>query len=154
MVHDGETVFEADDIVVFHVENANPDGSFNANTVITGVTVYDNASDYYNDIPLYSYSGSADIDLGRNNMGDTYLEFDASGLTSTDPGAPTLDELALFPGVDIFGIMANTTGPFHISTTQDVDLNGDGIITPDEQGDGIFQLISTPWYRSALPAAR
>ena len=138
MVHDGDQVFEADDIVVFHVENANPDGSFNENTIITGVTVYDNAYDYYHDIPLYTYSGTAEIDLGRNNMGDNYLEFDATPLTSTDPDAPVLDAVALFPGVDIFTVMETTNGPYEILTTQDIDLDGDGVISPDEEGDGIF----------------
>ena len=138
MVHDGEEVFEADDIVVFHVEDANADGSFNADTIITGVTVYDNAYDYYHDIPLYTYSGTAETDLGRNNMGDSYLEFDATPLTSTDPGAPVLDALALFPGVDIFTVMETTNGPYEIPTTQDIDLDGDGVISPDEEGDGVF----------------
>ena len=138
MIHDGEAVFEDNDIVVFLVENANPDGTLNGDSVITGVIVYDNASDYYNDIPLYTYSGSADIDIGRNNMGDRYLEFDASGLTSTDPDAPLLDELALVPGVDILDVLASQTGPYEVPTHEDLDLNGDGIISEDEVADGFF----------------
>ncbi|WP_137702974.1 Hint domain-containing protein [Marimonas lutisalis] len=140
MVHDGEAVFEADDIVMFQVEGANPDGSLNENSVIVGIIVYDNASDYYNETPKYTYSASpgAPIDTGRNNMGDRYLEFDASSLTSTDPGAPTLDEMALFGGVDILAALNSGPGPYEIPTNEDIDYNGDGIITPDEQGDGVF----------------
>ena len=34
MIHEGTAVFEADDIVVFHVIGANADGSLNENSVI------------------------------------------------------------------------------------------------------------------------
>ncbi len=138
MIHNGTAVFGANDIVVFHVENANPDGSLNANSVITGVTVYANATDYYLDQPLYTYSGSADIDTGRNNMGDRYLEFDASGLTSSDSGAPVLGDMAVVAGVDILGALAAQNGPLRVSTNEDIDLNGDGIITGSENSDGLF----------------
>ena len=138
MIHNGSAVFEADDIVVFLVSNANADGSLNANSVVTGVIVYDNASDYLNDTPLYTYSGSADIDTGRNNMGDRYLEFDASGLTSGDSGAPVLGELTMVAGVNILEELAGSSGPFEISTHEDIDLDGDGIITGSEAGDGFF----------------
>ncbi|MDQ2091680.1 Hint domain-containing protein [Marimonas arenosa] len=138
MIHDGEAVFEADDIVVFQVTNANPDGSLNDNSVITGIIVYDNASDYYNDIPLYTYSGTADIDTGRNNMGDRYLEFDASGLTSSDAGAPVLDEVALVAGVNILEALASQNGPYEVPTNEDIDLDGDGSISGSEVSDGLF----------------
>jgi len=142
MIHSGTSVFENDDIVVFEVTGANPDGSLNDNSVIVGVTVYDNAGDYYYDTALYEYTappgGGADIDVGRQSMGDRYLEFDASTLTSSDSSAPVLDELVLVAGVDILGTLASTTGPLKIYTDEDIDLNGDGIITPDEIGDGTF----------------
>lgn len=138
MVHDGEAVFEADDIIVFTVENVTVDGVLTDDSVITGITVYDDASQYYFDNPLYTYSGSADIDFGRNSMGDRYLEFDASGLISTDADAPVLDELAVVAGVDILSVLANTTGPLVVPTDEDIDINGDGIITPDEEGDASF----------------
>jgi hypothetical protein len=138
MIHDGEAVFEDNNIVVFQVTNANADGSLNANSIVTGVVVYENATDYYNDIALYTYTGSADIDTGRNNMGDRYLEFDASGLTSTDSGAPVLDELALVAGVNILDILASQNGPFEISTNENIDLDGDGNITGGEVADGVF----------------
>lgn len=138
MIHDGTAVFEADDIVVYLVTNANPDGSLNDNSVITGIIVYDNATDYFNDTPLYTYTGTADIDTGRNNMGDRYLEFDATGLTSPDVGAPVLGDMALVAGVNILDTLASTNGPFEIPTNEDIDLNGDGIITGSEASDGLF----------------
>ncbi|MDU8927166.1 Hint domain-containing protein [Alisedimentitalea sp. MJ-SS2] len=138
MIHDGEAVFEEDDIVVIHVTNVDPDGTLNDNSVVTSIVIYDNASDYYNDIPLYTYTGTADIDAGRNNMGDRYLEFDASGLTSTDSGAPVLDELAMVAGVNILDALASQNGPFEVPTNEDIDLDGDGIISPEEQADGSF----------------
>ncbi|MGJ8616741.1 MAG: Hint domain-containing protein [Sulfitobacter sp.] len=138
MIHGGDAVFEADDIIVFTVINVTVDGVLTGQSIITGVTVYDNATDYYYETALYTYSGNADIDLGRNNMGDRYLEFDASGLISTDPGAPVLDDLAVVAGVDILGTLATTNGPLRIATNEDIDINGDGIISANEQADGTF----------------
>ncbi|UYV38542.1 Hint domain-containing protein [Rhodobacteraceae bacterium D3-12] len=89
-------------------------------------------------MPLYSYSGSADIDTGRNNMGDRYLEFDASGLTSSDSGAPVLDELALVAGIDVLAAINAENGPYRVPTNEDIDLDGDGQITGSENSDGLF----------------
>ena len=140
MIHDGTSVFEDDDIIVFLVENANPDGSLNEDSVIVGVVVYDNASDYYYDIPQYTYDADPDaaIDVGRNNMGDRYLEFNASSLTSTDPDAPVLGELTIVAGVDILGSLEGNNGPYEVPTNEDIDLNGDGIISENEQSDSFF----------------
>lgn len=137
-IHNGTAVFEADDIIVYTVSNVTVDGVLTDDSFITGITVYNNASDYYYDTPLYTYSGNANIDFGRNTMGDRYLEFDAQGLTSTDPNAPVLGEMAVVAGVDILGTLASTNGPLRIPTTEDIDLNADGIISPDETGDGSF----------------
>ena len=138
MVHDGDAVFDGDDIIVFTVTNVTVDGVLTGDSVITGITVYDNATNYYFDTPKFEYAGTADIDTGRNNMGDRYIEFDGSGLTSTDPGAPTLGDLAVVAGVDILGTLASTNGPLVIPTNEDIDLDGDGIISPDEEADGSF----------------
>jgi len=142
MVHDGSAVFESDDIVVFLVEGATVDGVLTDTSVIVGMIVYDNASDYLNDIPTYTYTappgGGADISTGRKNMGERYLEFDASSLTSSDADAPVLGDMAVVAGVDILGTLASGTGPIVVPTTEDIDLNGDGIISPDEVGDGNF----------------
>lgn len=142
LIHNGTAVFDGDDIIVFHVEGATVDGVLTDNSVIVGVTVYDRASDYFNDIPKYEYTappgGGADIDVGRNTMGDRYLEFDASSLTSTDPDAPALGQLAVVSGIDILGTLDTTNGPFVVPTNEDIDLDGDGIITGDEIADGSF----------------
>ncbi len=143
LIHNGSAVFEANDIIVFHVEGANPDGSLNANSVITGVTVYDNATDYYYDTPLYTYAGpapgqGADLGTGRNNMGDRYLQFDAGPLTSSDPAAPVLSDMTVLAGVDILTTLATQSGPIKIDTVEDLDLDGDGSIDGVEVGDGTF----------------
>ena len=142
MIHDGTAVFEANDIVVFLVEGATEDGVLTDDSIVVGVIVYDNASDYFNDIPKYNYdapAGSgAEIDFGRNTMGDRYLEFDASSLTSTDPGAPVLGDMALVAGVDILGTLESTNGPLVIPTNENIDLDGDGVISPEEEADGAF----------------
>ena len=138
MLKSGTSIFEDNDIVVFVVENAGVDGTLSDASEITQIIVYDNASDYYNDAPKYTYSGIADVEDGRRHMGDRYLEFEADGLTSSDPGAPTLGTLTAIAGVNIQAALASQTGPLRIDTNEDIDLNGDGIISPDEQGDGIF----------------
>ncbi len=142
MIHDGSAVFEYDDIVVYDVTGADENGVLNGDSVIVGITVYDNASDYYNGVTKYEYTAppgdGADIDFGRNTMGDRYLEFDASSLTSTDPSAPILGEMVVVAGVDILGVLASTNGPFKVPTNEDIDLNGDGIISGDELSDGSF----------------
>ncbi|MDT8326860.1 MAG: Hint domain-containing protein [Roseovarius sp.] len=142
MIHNGTAVFDGDDIIVFHVEGATVDGVLTDDSVIVGVTVYDRAFDYFNDIPKYEYTalpgGGADIDVGRNTMGDRYLEFDASSLTSTDPDAPVLGQLAVVSGIDILGTLNTTSGPFVVPTIENIDLDGDGIISGGEISDGRF----------------
>ncbi|WP_135503753.1 Hint domain-containing protein [Roseovarius aestuariivivens] len=142
MIHDGTAVFENDDVVVMVVENVTVDGVLTDQSVVTKIIVYENAGDYFNDVPKYTYDaapgGGGDIETGRNTMGDRYLEFDASTLTSTDAGAPILGDLAMVAGVDILGTLASQNGPFEVPTNEDIDLNGDGIISGDEIADGAF----------------
>ncbi|WP_238368043.1 Hint domain-containing protein [Mesobacterium pallidum] len=138
MIHDGTEVWDDDDIIMLTVTGANPDGTLSADAVITGITVYEHATDYFNDVPKFTYTGSADLDVGRNHMGDRYLDFDASGLTSSDPGAPVLEELVAVAGVDILDTLANQNGPLEISTNEDIDFDGDGVISGLEAADGLF----------------
>lgn len=142
MIHDGTAIFEADDIIVFEVTGATADGVLNDGSLIVRIIVYDNAVDYYNNVPKYIYDAppgdEAEIDEGRNNMGDRYLEFDAETLVSSDPGAPVLGEIALVAGVDIFTLLATTNGPYEVPTNEHIDVNGDGVISPDEEGDAAF----------------
>lgn len=138
MLHNATQLFEDNDIIVFVAENVTEDGVLTDDSVITAILVYDNASDYYNDVAKYSYSGIADVDMGRRTMGDRYLEFEADGLTSSDPGAPALGTIAAIAGVDILGTLATQNGPLEVPTNEDIDLNGDGIISGDEVADGAF----------------
>lgn len=143
MLHSATALFEDNDIVVFVAENVTVDGVLTDDTVITSIIVYDNASDYYNDVAKYTYTGSADVDVGRRTMGDRYLEIDASGLTSSDPGAPTLNTVAAIAGVNILETLASQNGPLEIPTNEDIDLDGDGIISGDEIGDGALSSSIT-----------
>ena len=138
MLHSATALFEDNDIIVYVVDNATADGVLTEASVVTSIIVYDNASDYYNDTAKYTYTGSADVDFGRRTMGDRYLEIDASGLTSTDAGAPILGDVAAIAGVNILETLATQNGPLRVDTNEDLDLNGDGIITPDEEADAAF----------------
>ncbi|MDU8911951.1 Hint domain-containing protein [Aestuariicoccus sp. MJ-SS9] len=149
-IHDGEAVFESDDIVALLVENVTVDGVLTDESVIVGIVVYDNASDYYNDVPkyTYSYTGSGDgaeIPDGRSGMGDTYLRFDAGELTSTDAGAPVLQELAMVAGVDLVGQVEAGVNPIDVDTYTDVDYNRDGTIDGTEAADGAFSSELNDW---------
>lgn len=138
MLHDATALFEDNDIVVFVAENVTVDGVLTDDTEITSIIVYNNAFDYYNDIAKFTYTGTADVDVGRRTMGDRYLEIDASGLTSSDPGAPVLGTISAIAGVNILETLATQNGPLEVPTSEDIDLDGDGIIDGDEAGDGAF----------------
>lgn len=138
MLHSASALFEDNDIIVFIAENSTADGVLTDDSTITQILVYENAADYYNDVAKYTYSGSADIDMGRHTMGDRYLEFEADGLTSSDTGAPVLGTISAIAGVDILNTLATQNGPLRVDTNEDIDLNGDGIISPDEEADAAF----------------
>ena len=138
MLHSATALFEDNDIIVYVVDNVTADGVLTEASVVTSIIVYDNASDYYNDIAKYTYTGSADVDFGRRTMGDRYLEIDATGLTSTDAGAPVLGDVAAIAGVNILETLATQNGPLRIDTNEDLDLNGDGIISSEEEADAAF----------------
>lgn len=142
MIHDGTAVFDANDIVVYTVSGATENGVLTDESVIIGITVYDNASDYINGVAKYEYEAppgsGADIDVGRDTMGDRYLEFDATSLLSSDPDAPVLGDMAVVAGVNILGTLEATNGPFVVPTNEDIDLDGDGTISGTETSDGLF----------------
>lgn len=148
----GEAVFEADDIVVFVVENVDDNGELTGDSKVVSIIVYDSAADYVNGAEKYTYelnnngnggsggSGrdwtggpSGDINTNVHNMGDTYLHMRATHFTSDDPDAPDLDYLFLAPGVDL-----TDDTPDWISNQTDVDYNADGTIVGTEVGDGLF----------------
>lgn len=150
MIHDGDSVFESDDIVMFLVDNVTVDGVLTDDSVITGIIVYDNASDYFNGIAKYTYTYSgtgdgAEIPDGRGGMGDTYLRFDADDLTSTDPGAPSLGNLVMVAGADLVSQVESGVNPIRVDTFQDIDVDGDGLITAGEAADGAFSNSLNAW---------
>lgn len=143
MIHDGDAVFEDDDIVAFVVNNVDANGVLTDESIIVQVIVYDNASDYYAGTPLYTYdyAGTGDgveIPDGRQGMGDTYLRVDADDLVSTDAGAPALGNLVMVAGVDLVSLVEQGVNPIEVATFQDIDYDGDGQITGPEQADGAF----------------
>ncbi|MEQ6247477.1 Hint domain-containing protein [Sulfitobacter sp. HNIBRBA3233] len=137
-VHGGTAVFDGNAIVVIEATNTTASGGLSEDSVITGITVYANATDYYYETPQYTYSGSAGLGSGRNTQGDRYLQFDAGTLTSNDAGAPVLGELAMVAGVDILSALDGVNGPYRVPTNEDIDLDGDGVISPEEVADGVF----------------
>lgn len=130
MIHDGQRLFEDNDIVVFEVENTGPNGELTDQTYIIGITVYDNAGDYFNDVPKYTYTAATPddyvyLDTSREGMGDTYLAFDASSLTSNDVGAPQLGETIIGAGEDLTGaIVDGGQNPYDISKYSSPDSDG------------------------------
>ena len=150
-IHDGDAVFESDDIIVIEATNVSEDGTFSYDTVITSIVVYDSASDYFHDIPQYTYEpvdGSEGISLdpgqhGNAGMGDRYLQFDAGTMVSTDPDAPELGELVVVAGVDLISAMANKQD-INVGTFEDIDYSNDGMIDPGsaEPADAAFSAAN------------
>ncbi len=150
MIHDGSAVFEDDDIVAIVVDNVDANGVLTNDSVVTQIIVYDNAADYYNNTPLYTYDyiGSGDgVDIpnGRSGMGDRYLNFDADDLVSADPGAPVLEELVMVAGVDLVDLVEAGVNPIEFDTFEDIDYNSDGTIDPNEESDGFFSSELNDW---------
>ncbi|MDH5797934.1 MAG: Hint domain-containing protein, partial [Paracoccaceae bacterium] len=99
---------------------------------IVGIIVYDNAGDYFNDIAKYTYVAQTPddqvyFDTSRAGMGDTYLTFDASSLTSSDLGAPVLGDMVIGAGENLTGaIVDGGQNPYDISKISD---GGDGFFS-------------------------
>ncbi|CUH76592.1 Hint domain-containing protein [Tropicibacter naphthalenivorans] len=143
MIHDGTAVFEDDDIIAIVVDDVDANGILTDASVITQIIVYDNAADYYAEVPkfTYDYSGTgtgADIPDGRAGMGDAYLRFDAAELTSTDASAPALSDLVMVAGVDLVELIESGVNPIETPTFQDIDYNQNGTIDTGEVADGAF----------------
>lgn len=158
-VLDGENIFPPNSVVVFTVDDMSNDGEFTTNSQITNIVVYESALDYVNGTVQYTYeleptsgpppwSNGGGWGWGNNNndsgqlvsgsvraMGDTYINVEADGLVSNDPGAPDLDQLFIAPGVDL-----SDPGNDIISQDTDVDYDGDGVITGDENGNDQFSV--------------
>lgn len=157
----GDSVFDDDDVIVFTVQKVNNDGTFDNQTQIMGIEVYDNAADYVNGVPKYTYelektgglgwghnTGSGDVSTTVHNMGDAYLHFPADGFVSSDPGAPDLDYLFLAPGVDL-----SEAYPVWLSHETSIDYDENGNITGSEVGDGVFTVDNNLFAENEIAAA-
>lgn len=169
MVSGGSQPFSDQMIVEIDVDNVMANGEFSGATIVTAITVYANQADYLNGIPLYSYAPqnagqSVAIQDSPDRIGDTYIRFNSSILQSTDPGAPSLQELFIAPGSNI----ANST-PATFDHHTDVDYDNDGSIATGtiEDGNGYFNtnnsqaicfaqgtLVQTPAGEIAIEALR
>ncbi|RPE71902.1 Hint domain-containing protein [Pacificibacter maritimus] len=162
-VRGGENVFAPDAVVVFTADNISNNGEFSSNSQITDIVVYASAADYVNGIPLYTYDiapsqnpwwwGNND-DTGElvsgsvRAMGDTYINVAADGFRSNDPGAPDLDQLFIAPGVDL-----SDPGTDIIMQDTDVDYDGDGVISGNENGNDTFSIENNVFAEAAIAAA-
>lgn len=159
-VQGGEQVFGPNAVVVFTVDDMSNSGEFTTNSQITEIVVYESALDYVNGNTQYTYElertsgppswgNGQGWGWGRGNtsdsgqlvsgtvraMGDTYINVEADGLVSNDPGAPDLDQLFITPGVDL-----TDAGNDIIMQDTDVDYDRDGAIAGDENGNDRFSI--------------
>ena len=142
-ISSGTMIFEPDDIIVFEVTGAGPNGEIESGAEITRILVYDNATDYFNNTVKYTYEGNNANKTGTvsNNphmTGDRFLRINANKLVSSDPGAPDLSHLFISPGTDLSD--AASGGSITIDQFQDTDYDGNSTIDGGtlEVGDGVF----------------
>lgn len=137
----GEQLFADDAVIVFETVDETADGELDGGSAFTEITVYASAADFDAGIVQYSYTPqnpgqTANIQNSGDGLGDTYIRFNASVLVSSDPSAPSLGSLSIFPGADA----ADNIGTLTIDRNTDVDLNDDGVISTDtpEEGNNLF----------------
>ncbi|KUF12003.1 Hint domain-containing protein [Pseudoponticoccus marisrubri] len=137
-VRGGDLQWDADDIVRFEVSGATPDGGVTQGATITGITVYDTSVDYLNDVPKFTYSGAGSIRSGNAGVGDNYLRLNLGNMSSSDPGAPSLNQLFLAAGSDLTDVAGGETVFFDQFKDNDYNQNDtiDGI--DNEPADGVF----------------
>lgn len=171
-VQGGENIFPPGSVVVFTVDDMSNSGEFTTNSQITEIVVYETPQDYVNGTTLYTYeledssgpppwSNGGGWGWGRGNndsgqlvsgtvraMGDTYINVEADGLVSSDPGAPDLDQLFITPGVDL-----TDPGNDIIMQDTDVDYDRDGTISGGENGNDRFSIDNNVFAEEAIAAA-
>lgn len=145
-ISNGQRLFDTDDLIVITAENETADGQLDGSSVITGIVVYDSAADYAAGIPKYTYEPqnpgqTANIQGDISGLGDVYVRFNGSVLVSSDPGAPSLQNLLVAPEHPIA-----TGGSFSLDRDTNVDYDGDGVIAagPPEEGDSAFNAVAYP----------
>lgn len=155
-INGGTPPFEADDFVVFDVQNTTVDGELDGASGVIGAVVYDSYADFLNGAPKYTYTPmnpgqEATIQNDLSGLGDSYARFNANVLTSSDPGAPALAELLLTPQTDWFET-APTSG-VTIDRFTDHDFNDSGAIEAGttEDSNGLFSV--TDWNAEVLAAS-
>lgn len=155
-INNGTTPFEADDFIVFDVQNTTVDGELDGGSGVIGAVVYDTYQDFLDGIPKYTYTPmnpvqEATIQEDLSGLGDNYVRFNANVLTSSDPGAPAINELLLTPGIDWFAT-APTSG-VTIDRFTDNDFNDSGSIEggTTEDANGLFSV--NDWNAEVLAAA-
>lgn len=139
----GDMIFEADDIILMEVINADAEGGVGSRSEITRIIVYDTAQDYLDGVAKYTYEGNnsnqtATIRGSTAGVGDRYLRLNANRLNSDDPGAPDINQLFLAAGYDLTDVAAG--GTITIDQFQDNDYNENDTIDAGsiEEADGVF----------------
>ncbi|MEX0371099.1 MAG: Hint domain-containing protein [Tateyamaria sp.] len=142
-VSGGDMLFEPDDIILMEVIDAGPNGEVDSSSAITRIIVYDNATDYYNDVQKFVYEGNnasqtGSIRSNNSGVGDNYLRINSNVLQSNDPNAPDLGQLFVAAGYDLSDVADGDT--LFIDQFQDNDFNAnDGIDgNTSEEADGVF----------------
>lgn len=137
----GNTAFEADDIIVVHIGNANSDLEVVPTSIVTGMTVYDSAADYFNGIPRYEYTTAPrgiNIRADVSGLGDTFLRFNANALLPGGPGHPDLSQVLIAAGQDLSVVESGQAVIIYRFTDNDYDENS--VIDPGtvEVANGAF----------------
>lgn len=139
----GEQLFADDAIIVFETVDETAEGELDGGSAFVAITVYASAADFDAGIVQYSYTPqnpgqTANIQSSGDGLGDTYVRFNASVLVSSDPSAPSLGNLIVLPGTDA----ADNIGSLTVDRNTDVDLDGDGVISPDTLEEGNNQFFT------------
>ncbi|WP_179380594.1 Hint domain-containing protein [Jannaschia marina] len=144
-IQSGQQVFDSDDIVVFDVQNVTADGEVSGASGFFGITVYDSAADFASGTTKFTYGPqnpgqTANVQSDLSGLGDGYVRFNANVLVSSDPGAPTFNQLIVAGGRDLVSEIAS--GPVLFDRNQDFDFDGDGMIDVGtiEEGNNLYAL--------------
>ena len=142
-IESGQPVFDSDDIVVFDVQNVTADGEVSGASGFTGIKVYENAAAFASGTPKFTYTPqnpgqTANVQSDLSGLGDGYVRFNANVLVSSDPGAPSFNQLIVAGGRDLVSEIAG--GPVLFDRNQDFDFDGNGTIDAGtiEEGNNLY----------------
>lgn len=141
----GQQVFDSDAIVVFDVQNVTADGEVSGASGFSGITVFNSAADFAAGIPTFTFAPqnpgqTANVQSDVSGLGDGYVRFNANVLQSSEPGAPSFNQLIIAGDRDLVSEIA--VGPVLFDRNQDFDFNGDGLINAStiEEGNNLYAL--------------